>query len=125
MGQKEQASAPLNVAALHLIRGGFADSALTQVELSRASGIPRSTLANILSPTAEPRLIHVEQLVKIAVALGVDPRTWIGELEAIERKRTGGAAVPLARRTRERPAPTVQKRAARSRSSKPRTGDGK
>ena len=43
----------------------------------------------------------------------------------IWQKRTGGAAVPLARRTRERPAPTVQKRADRSRSSKPRNGDGK
>lgn len=124
MGQKEQASAPINVGALQLIRKGFAESGMTQAALAQTCGIPRSTLANILSPTAAPRLIHVEQLVKIALALGVDARTWIGELEALERRQRVARGDDLAdrRRTRERSAPEVQKRAARRKSSKPTMG---
>ena len=115
MGQKEHASSPINVAALQLIRAGFADAKMTQAELARVSGIPRSTLANILSPTAAHRLVHVEQLVKIAVAMGVDARVWVAELEAQERARRGtrGADELAGRRSRESAAPTVQKRAAR------------
>ena len=111
MGQKDLASEPINVETLRLIREGFAASGMTQAELSRASEVPRSSLANMLSPTAAPRLIHVGQLVKIAVALGVDPRAWMGELEAFERKRRGDLAQ---RRPRQRAAPQIQKRAARS-----------
>ena len=96
MGQREQASSPLNQEALRLIRDGFALSGMTQVELSRASQIPRSTLANILSTTAEHRLVHVSQLVKIAVALGADPQVWIGELEKLERRRRGSNQQPSA-----------------------------
>lgn len=106
MGQIPQASQPLNMEALRLIRESFAVSGMTQDELTRACGIPRSTLANMLSPTAAHRVVHVGQMVKIAVAMGVDPRDWIGELEALER-RLGG----------KRPTPAVQKRAARGRSS--------
>jgi|GEM_PF-6959105 len=118
MGQKEHASSPINVETLRLIRAGFAEAGMTQAELARASGIPRSTLANILSPTAAPRLVHVEQLVKIAVAMGADARAWMGELEAQERARRGAESDELAgRRSRTRPAPAVQKRAARTPSS--------
>lgn len=125
MGQKEHASAPINVDALRLIRAGFAEAGMTQVELARESGIPRSTLANILSPTAEPRLIHVEQLVKIAVAVGADARAWMAELETRERARRGdGGDELVGRRSRERPAPPVQKRAARGRSGKPGNDKG-
>lgn len=125
MGQKEHASAPTNVEALQLIRAAFADAGMTQAELARASGIPRSTLANILSPTAAHRLVHVEQLVKIAVAMGADARAWIGELEAKERARRGAGADELAgRRTRGSSAPAVQKRAARGTSSRSRTDPG-
>lgn len=77
---------------------------MTQIQLSQATQIPRSTLANILSPTAAPRLIHVEQLVKIAAALQIDLRDWAQELEGRER-----------RRRRQSPAANVQKRAARER----------
>lgn len=125
MGQKEHASSPINVAALRLIRAGFAEAKMTQAELARASGIPRSTLANILSPTAAHRLVHVEQLVKIAVAMGADARAWIGELEAQERARRGGGADELAgRRSSGGSAPAVQKRAARRTSSASRTDPG-
>ncbi len=117
MGQKEHASSPINLETLRLIRDGFADSGMTQEELARATAIPRSSLANILSPTAGPRLIHVSQLITLAIALGVDPRDWAGELEALERRRLGRPADDLARRREaERPVPQVQKRAARSRS---------
>ncbi len=103
---------PVNQEALRLIREGFAVSGMTQEELARASGIPRSTLANILSPSAAPRLIHVGQLVKIAVAIGVDARGWIARLEALERRLSGD----------RRKAPQVQLRAARSRSSRAKLG---
>lgn len=93
---------------------------MTQAELSRAAEMPRSTLANMLSPTATSRVVHVGQMVKIAVAMGIDPRIWIGEIEAIERQRRGDVSQ---RRPRRRPAPQVQERAARSRSSAPPTGD--
>lgn len=116
VGQREHASEPINVAALQLIREGFAVSGMKQEELARASGIPRSTLANMLSPTAAPRLVHVAQLVSIAIALGADLRAWAGELEAFERRRRGD---DLSRR-RTRPAPDVQRRAARSRGDEPR-----
>ena len=116
MGQTEQASSPINLDAIRLIREAFAVSGMTQAELSQAAEMPRSTLANILSPTATSRVIHVGQLVKIAVALGVDPRAWIGELEALERRRRGESGP---RRARRRTTPQVQKRAARSRSSAP------
>jgi transcriptional regulator with XRE-family HTH domain len=123
MGQREHASSLINAGAVRLIRAGFADSGMTQDALARACGIPRSTLANILSPTADPRLIHVEQMVKIAVALGVDPRTWVGELESIARKQLVGAdEVADRRRARGSATPEVQKRAARSKASKPRLG---
>ena len=94
---------------------------MTQAELCRAAGMPRSTLANMLSPTATPRVVHVGQMVKIAVAMGIDPRIWIGEIEAFERRRRDAAAG--ARAAPGRPAPQVQKRAARSRSGAPPTGD--
>lgn len=116
MGQKEQASNPINQAAVRLIRAGFAESDMTQQQLSDASGIPRSTLANILSPRAEARLVHVGQLVRIAMALGVDVRVWAGELEEFERKRLGDTLGQ--RRARKQAAPAVQKRAARGRSGK-------
>lgn len=111
MGQREHASTPINLEMLRLIREGFAASGMTQEALARTSEVPRSTLANILSPTAAPRLIHVGQMVQIAVALGADARAWIGELEAFERKRLGKLGP---RRARPRPAPQVQKRAARA-----------
>ena len=79
-----------------MIRDGFGLSGMTQAELSRASQIPRSTLANILSATAEHRLVHVSQLVKIAVAIGADPQVWIGELEKLERKRRRSNQQPSA-----------------------------
>jgi transcriptional regulator with XRE-family HTH domain len=116
MGQREQASSPINLDALRLIREGFAASGMTQEGLAQASDIPRSTLGNILSPTAPPRLIHVGQLVKIALAFGVDPRDWVGELEALERARRGEGD-ELGRR-REAGAPRVQQRAARRRSGR-------
>jgi len=123
MGQKEHASSPINAAAVRLIRSGFADSGMTQEALSRTCSIPRSTLANILSPTAAPRLIHLEQMVKIAVALGVDPRTWIGELEKLARQQLVGVdEVSDRRRARARTTPQVQKRAARAKPSKPTLG---
>ncbi|KAA1421933.1 helix-turn-helix transcriptional regulator [Nocardioides humilatus] len=111
MGQKEHASEPINVAAIHLVRAAFAEASMTQHQLSEASGIPRSTLANMLSPTAEPRLVHVSQLVRIAIALGIDTRDWAAHLEAFERKRRGGDLDQ--RRGRKAAAPAVQKRAAR------------
>ncbi len=89
MGQREHASSPINLEMLRLLREGFAASGMTQEALARASGVPRSTLANILSPTAAPRLIHVAQMVQIAVALEVDARAWVAELEGFERKRRG------------------------------------
>lgn len=119
MGQAEQASTPINLDALRLIRQGFAEAGLTQEALSKASGIPRSTLANVLSPTARPRLIHVNQLISLAIALGVDPRDWVAELEDLERRRRDEQGGDLARRrARSRPAPRVQKRAARSTSGR-------
>jgi transcriptional regulator with XRE-family HTH domain len=123
VGQRDLASSPLNLEALRLIRESFAVSGMTQEELGRACGIPRSTLANILSPTAAPRLIHVGQMLKIAVAIGADARTWIGELESFERRLSAGRGDDLARRrTDARAAPQVQKRAARSRPRTPKAG---
>lgn len=114
MGQREQASSPINLDALRLIRAGFADSGMTQEELARACGIPRSTLGNILSPTADPRLIHVGQLLTIAMAFGADPRAWVGELERLERgRRTKSDEVGRRRKTAT---PRVQQRAARRKS---------
>ncbi len=98
---------PSNVEALRLIREAFSASEMTQSELARASEIPRSTLANMLSPTATNRVVHVAQMIQIAVALDVDARTWVAELQALERKRLGRAR-----------APQVQKRAARSKPKK-------
>lgn len=84
MGQKEQAARAVNLRALELIRNAFYESSgMTQLQLADDSGIPRSTLANILSKTAEPRLIHVEQMVRIAIALCIDPREWVTELELV------------------------------------------
>jgi transcriptional regulator with XRE-family HTH domain len=120
VGQREQATAPINLEALRLVRAAFADSGMTQDQLSRASGLPRSTLANILSPTAMPRLLHVNQLVLIAVSIGADPRVWVGELEKIERQRRGESLTR--RRAAKRPAPEVQRRAARSRAGQPPAG---
>lgn len=119
VGQREHASDPVNQAALGLIRDGFAVSGMTQEELSRASGIPRSTLANMLSPNAGHRLVHVAQLINIGIALDADLRAWAAELEAFERDRRGDE---LAGR-RSRPAPEVQRRAARSRGGTPRRGE--
>jgi transcriptional regulator with XRE-family HTH domain len=124
VGQTVQASAPANLEALRLIREAFAVSGLTQNELARASEIPRSTLANMLSPTAVPRVVHVAQMVQIAVAMGVDARKWIGEIEKLERQRLDGRAGDLGpRQARKRGMPEVQKRAARSRSSRSTTAE--
>ena len=84
---------------------------MTQDELTRACGIPRSTLANMLSPTAAPRVVHVGQMIKIAVAIGVDARDWVRDLEALER-RIGGTSSMV----------TVQNRAARGQAGRPRLG---
>lgn len=121
VGQKEQASNPINQAAVRLIRAGFADSDLTQQQLSDLSGIPRSTLANILSPMADARLVHIGQLVRIAMALGVETASWAAELEAFERKRLGAAGL---RRATQLPAPPVQKRAARKKAAPPSADGG-
>lgn len=118
VGQTVQATAPTNLEALRLIREAFAVSGMTQHELARASEIPRSTLANMLSPTAAPRVVHVAQMIQIAVAMGADARKWIGELEKLERQRLSARAEdPGPRRARKRGVPEVQKRAARSRST--------
>ncbi|PWN03360.1 hypothetical protein DJ010_09645 [Nocardioides silvaticus] len=85
-----------------MIRESFAQSGMTQDQLTRACGIPRSTLANLLSPTAQPRVVHVGQMVKIAVAMGVDAREWVHKLERFERSIGGTSSMV-----------TVQKRAAR------------
>lgn len=95
-------TSPINIEALRLIRESFAASGMTQGELTRASGIPRSSLANMLSPTAAPRVVHVAQMIRIAVALGVDPRDWVRQLERLERRL--GSTSPVV---------TVQSRAAR------------
>jgi transcriptional regulator with XRE-family HTH domain len=124
VGQTVQASAPANLEALRLIREAFAVSELTQHELALASEIPRSTLANMLSPTAAPRVVHVAQMVQIAVAMGVDARKWIGEIEKLERQRLDGRTGDLGpQRARKRGVPEVQKRAARSRSSRSTTAE--
>jgi transcriptional regulator with XRE-family HTH domain len=107
VGQKDQATVPTNVEALRLIREAFAASDMTQAELARACEIPRSTLANMLSPTATNRVVHVAQMIQIAVALGVDARTWVAQLQELERKRLDPPR-----------APQVQKRAARSKPKK-------
>jgi transcriptional regulator with XRE-family HTH domain len=117
VGQREQASDPINVEATKVVRRAFGDSGLTQEQLSQASGIPRSTLANILSPYAEPRLVHVSQLVRIAIALDLDVREWAAELQEFERRRKGDDLSD--RRARKKAAPVVQKRAARGRAAKP------
>lgn len=131
MGQKEHSTSAINRETLRLIREGFAASGMTQLELWRACGIPRSTLANILSPTAAPRLIHVGQMIKIAVAVGADPKAWAAELEALERRLLAAGEDDVARRrtagrtasgTAKSAAPAVQKRAARSRATKPKLG---
>lgn len=124
MGQAAIATSYLNREALRLIRASFAEAGVTQAVIARAAGMPRSSLANLLSPTAEPRLVHVDQMVRIAVALGADPRVWIGELEALEKRRqaeVAGDEVAPRRRARGQAA-QVQKRAARSRSDKGKLG---
>lgn len=112
MGQTPQATSPINIEALRLIRQSFADSGMTQDQLTRACGIPRSTLANMLSPTAAPRVVHVAQMIRIAVAMGVDPRDWVHELERLERRLGSKSSLV-----------TVQNRAARGQARKPKLGD--
>jgi len=102
VGQTPQSTSPINVECLRLIRESFAQSGMTQDQLTRACGIPRSTLANMLSPTAQPRVVHVGQMIKIAVAMGVDAREWVRKLERFERSIGGTSSMV-----------TVQKRAAR------------
>jgi hypothetical protein len=121
VGQKEQAPNPINQAAVRVIRAAFADSPLTQQQLSDLSEIPRSTLANILSPMADARLVHVGQLIRIAMALNIPSGTWAAELEKFERKRLGPAGV---RRATQLPTPPVQKRAARRKRAKPSSDGG-
>ncbi|WP_374584532.1 helix-turn-helix domain-containing protein [Pimelobacter simplex] len=100
MGQKEQAGRAVNLRALELIRDAFdKSSGVTQQMLAEDSGIPRSTLANLLSRTSEPRLVHVEQLVRIAMALGKDPRAWISELQGVAAKERGREERDLKLRT--------------------------
>ncbi len=105
-------TSPINIEALRLIRKSFAASGMTQDQLTRASGIPRSTLANMLSPTAAPRVVHVAQMIRIAVAMNVDAREWVRELERLERK-TGSTSSVV----------TVQNRAARGQARTPRLDD--
>ncbi|WP_183094566.1 helix-turn-helix domain-containing protein [Nocardioides stalactiti] len=123
MGQREQASMPINRDAVLMIREGFAGSGLTQEALAQLTGIPRSTLANILSPTADPRLVHIDQFVRIAMALDVGAGSWAAALEDQARARAKADEV-AARRARKAAPPPVQKRAARTRTGKPSSGKG-
>jgi transcriptional regulator with XRE-family HTH domain len=101
---------------LELIRD--AARTYTQDDLATKTGIPRSTLANFLSPTGDPRVVHVDQMLRIARALGIDARTWVVELEQLQRS----ADVPVtdevtaqraARQARERQVGKPLKRSAR------------
>lgn len=107
-----KASTPVNLRALELIRDAFKGSSLTQEGLAEKCGMPRSTLANFLSETADPRLVHVEWFTRIAVALGVDAGAWMDELEKVVRGQDEPAArrgrrKPIASQTQASPAPTA------------------
>jgi len=97
---------------------------MTQDQLAEATGIPRSTLANILSPTGEPRLINVTWFTKIAVAVGADPKVWIAELEKVARAERGEDELARRRRTK-RTYPKPVSSAARRSEDKPSSPEGR
>ncbi|KQY58360.1 hypothetical protein ASD11_01445 [Aeromicrobium sp. Root495] len=72
----------MNQRALELIRDAFKATDLTQQQVADRAGMPRSTLANFLTTD---RPVHVEQLVRIAFALGADATVWIRDLEEVRR----------------------------------------
>lgn len=80
MGQTSPAKKALNQRMVELVRVAVR-AAPSVAAVARASGVPRTTLQNIISDSEE-RPVTVDQAVRLAVALGVDPAVWMEELRA-------------------------------------------
>lgn len=117
MGQQGKAHEAINLRALELIREAFKDANITQETLAARSGVPRSTIANLLTET---RTVNVDVFVRLARAFGGGKVTqWAAELEQLERTRqrrvgVGGAGQPVKRPDRQPRAPTPRTRSPRS-----------
>lgn len=93
MGQTGKAYAAINLRALELIREAFDRAGITQEALEERSGVPRSTIANIVSPTGTPRALNVDTFTRLAMGLGVDVGEWAAQLETVARRDHAIAAV--------------------------------
>lgn len=80
--RQSKATTVANLALLALIREAFTKSELTQDELAKAAGIPRGTIAKILS---EKQLapVYADQLVGLADALDADLGVWVREIRKV------------------------------------------
>lgn len=80
MGQVGKSNEPMNLHALKLIREAFVKSKMTQADLAERSGVKRSTIANYLTKAGGN--VYVPALIRIALALGEDPKTWITQIQS-------------------------------------------
>lgn len=80
MGQTSPAQTALNQRMVELLTAAV-EKAPSVTAVAAAAGIPRTTLQNIIGPTARP--VTVDQATRLAIALGVDPIDWFTELRAL------------------------------------------
>lgn len=80
--RQSKATTDANLALLALIREAFTKSDLTQDELAKASGIPRGTIAKMLSEK-QSAPVYADQLVGLADALNADLGAWVAHIRKI------------------------------------------
>lgn len=117
MGQTAGSRSAVNMRAIDLIRTAVKGSGRSVREVAETAGLSPSTLANFMSDS-NIRPVYVEQLVRVALALEVDPAAWVAELERIATEELRAPATvsqlpTMAEKAAARRTPQVQKRAAR------------
>jgi transcriptional regulator with XRE-family HTH domain len=81
-----KAITPTNIVVLALIHDAFKASPLSQTELADKTGIPRGTIAKILS-TKQLAPVYADQLVVLADALDADLAAWVAAIREVRNPR--------------------------------------
>ena len=108
--RQSKAHTAANRRAIEIVRAAFARSHMTRQELAKESGIPDGSLAGLFAGT---KPLYAEQLVGLAVALGLDVTELASEMDAARRAEAATDDLAV-KRQRARTFPVEVDEAARN-----------